>query len=522
MTQLTVENLFTCFPFYFAKVIAGPYSNKPSFSSVCFDEVPCTAHTLLFLKSEAEQVDILLNALTDERVAAIYLYGLETIYLPSSVEEASRKFQKPIYFLSNPDGEGLHQRINELFQLKEANLFHYASEQFRDYWIYLFNRKGIKDVFKRMDELLGTEIAFFNNQKVFQNIRPSLLSKNDFKSLKVIREKQPSLPPEFKIVDNGTDHYYLFQMLSPNKKIIGYFLFKKITPTLTQFQLDILYAMTPTMVTWVKQSAVTKSVHLKYKDQFLYDVLNNNMDSEQEMIEMAKNWNMAFTPNAQVFAIDLNGSIPITKDVIIRLQSILQPDVVPFQIYTTYLSHRIVGIIFPTDASTNIDKREVNLWIKRRQKKIQKFFPELQTIFGIGRVHQSNIELHQSFQEAKIAIQMYDYTLNTKGYIHYDDIGYIRLLSYIHDDLLSDFSLQYLQILIAYDQENEADLVETLNAYCNHNGDIMQTAQYLFIHPNTLRQRLKKVQSVLQVDLDNYTDLINLMIALKIRKNMEV
>lgn len=523
MRHLTIENLFTCYPFYFSQRLAGPQPKNRTFSHICFNQTVDTPHTLLFLACNNRTLERIQQVLADERVVGIYLYGSESIYLPSSIETDAKSYHKPIYFLKNYTHDELAERIAELFQLKQANLLHYASAQFKDYWMSLFNQKGIKEVFKRLDEFLGTEVFFFNHQKVFQAIRPSMLEGKDFKNLKIVREKQLNLPDALTVVDNGTSLYYLFQMVSPTQKTIGYFLFEKSELTLTQFQLDTLYALVPTMLTWVRQVALTKSVHLKYKDQFLYDILNNNIDTEQEMVEMAKLWNMDFVPNGQVLAIDLNGSMPITKDVVMKLQGILQPDIGAFHIYTTYLSHRIVGILFPVNRPLEgIDKNQLNEWILRIQKKVHNVYPELRLTFGIGRIHQSSIELHQSFQEAKIALQMYNTTLSTAGYIHYDDIGYIRLLSYIHDDLLSDFSFQCLGPLLLHDQENETDLVDTLYTYCNHNGEIMQTAQYLFIHPNTLRQRIKKIETVLQVDLSNYTDLINLMIALKIQKNMGI
>lgn len=523
MTHLTIEDLILCEPFFFSKLLTSRHTAHHIFQHISLDEIEPNMNTLLLLKSVDESIPLLEAALQNTNISGIIIYGLNPIYLPSVLENLAKEKEKPLLFLKNPDGVGLKQRILEILQLKSENLFHFATSQISNYWLDLLNRKDIKEMIKRLDFFLGTEVIFFNTQKVFQNIRPSIYTKKDFKNLKVIRDDKENLPENFTMVDNGEHIYYLFKMLSPNKKIIGYFLFKKQSEPLSEFQITLLRSIVPAMVTWVKQTAITRSVHLKYKDQFLYDILNNNIDSEQEMIEMAKLWNMDFTPNAQVFAIDLNDSIPITKDVIIKIQNLLQPDGVPFKIYTTYLSHRIVGVVFPiTDKDAPTRKETFEAWLMRIQNKFKKVLPELKTIIGIGRIHQSNLEIYQSFQEAKISLQMYDYILDTKGIIHYDEIGYIRLLSYIHNDLLSDFSTQYLHPLILHDKENETDLIDTLYAYCNHNGDIIQTAHDLFIHPNTLRQRLKKIESVLQVDLNNYTDMVNLILALKIEKNINV
>ena len=56
----------------------------------------------------------------------------------------------------------------------------------------------------------------------------------------------------------------------------------------------------PTIVSWLKQSEMTKSIHLKYKDQFLFDILHNNIDTEKELIELGQLRDMEFTPNTFV------------------------------------------------------------------------------------------------------------------------------------------------------------------------------------------------------------------------------
>ena len=523
MTSLSFKELVLCHPFYYGKIIAGWEAAERCFHNISFHAEESLPNTLLLVKSNENHLCVLEIALSNPQIVGIIFYGLDTVYLPSILETHAKKQKKPFFFLRNPDGERLKQRIDELLLLKKQNLFHFATKQMTNYWLDLLNRKDIKEVLKRLNLFMETEVLFFNTQKILQIIYPTLYSQKDFQVLKVIRNHDETLPEGFSLVTNQEKNFYLFQMLSPNKKIIGYFLFEKKSTSLSVFEISLLDAIVPTIVTWVKQTVITKSIHLKYKDQFLYDILNNNIDSEQEMIEMAKLWDMDFLPNPQVFAINLGDSIPITKDVIIRLQELFQADHIPFKIYTTHLSHRIVGIVFPTTNMEQVERKKLlNDWMDRIQKKIQKIFPGLQTTIGIGRVHPSNLEIHQSFQEAKISLQMYDYVPMTKGFIHYDEIGYVRLLSYIHDDLLSDFSMQYLQELIVHDQKNETDLIDTLYSYCNHNGDVIESAQNLFIHPNTLRQRLKKIEAILQMDLNNYTNIVNLMLALKIEKTMNI
>ncbi|MGH2155957.1 helix-turn-helix domain-containing protein, partial [Enterococcus faecalis] len=52
---------------------------------------------------------------------------------------------------------------------------------------------------------------------------------------------------------------------------------------------------------------------------------------------------------------------------------------------------------------------------------------------------------------------------------------------------------KYLQPLLNSDQQQHTDFVDTLNVYFQSKRNLPQTAKKLFIHANTLLQRLEKL-----------------------------
>ena len=108
----------------------------------------------------------------------------------------------------------------------------------------------------------------------------------------------------------------------------------------------MLETIVPTIVSWLKQSEMTKSIHLKYKDQFLFDILHNNIDTEKELIELGQLRDMEFTPNTFVCSMNLNSHRTITKEIVMDIQQFLIENPLPeANIFTTYLNHRIVAIV---------------------------------------------------------------------------------------------------------------------------------------------------------------------------------
>ncbi len=65
-----------------------------------------------------------------------------------------------------------------------------------------------------------------------------------------------------------------------------------------------------------------------------------------------------------------------------------------------------------------------------------------------------------------------------------------------------------------YDHEHHGDLVRTLAAYLRHGGNSTRTANDLFLHRNSLRYRLSRIQALLGLDLDDADTRLALQIGL--------
>ena len=71
-----------------------------------------------------------------------------------------------------------------------------------------------------------------------------------------------------------------------------------------------------------------------------------------------------------------------------------------------------------------------------------------------------------------------------------------------------------LRPLEQYDREHHGDLVRTLTAYLRHGGHSNRTAAALFLHRNSLRYRLARIQAQLGLDPDDPDARLALSIAI--------
>lgn len=522
MNLLTYETLITCSPLFHIDILAGWDGRKNICQHVVLNEIPGEENSLVLINLSDDTMSLFEKYLKDNNSSGILILSKQSCDLPSFIIELANEIKKPLFFLINYSGEDLYKRINQIFYLHELKLLPLIKSDLTTYWLQLFNQQGIEHVIERFNMFLGQEVSLFTNKKKFVPLLSNKYTAKDFKKMDWTDSNLGQENQLFSIVHNEKAEFYSFEITDPDGQIMGYLLFEKISHP-EELPFHLLETIVPTIISWLKQTEVTRNVHLKYKDQFLFDILHNNIDTESELIDLGQLRDMEFTQNAFVISMNLNSHRTITKDIVINIQDLfVENDLMEANIFTTYLNHRIVAIVCPPNRNVEIAKNDLDLWISSVQDLIHSKYSDIQTIVGVGRSYYSNIDIYKSFQESKIALQMEIYGLGSDGIIHYDDLGFVRLLSYINNDLLRDFSHQYLGKLEKYDRENETELVHTLSIYCAQNGDIIRTAESLFIHQNTLRQRLKKIESILDIELNNYTNLVNLILSLKISQDINI
>ncbi|MEH7226050.1 helix-turn-helix domain-containing protein [Bacillus sp. JJ1566] len=70
--------------------------------------------------------------------------------------------------------------------------------------------------------------------------------------------------------------------------------------------------------------------------------------------------------------------------------------------------------------------------------------------------------------------------------------------------------------MIFYSEGKTTDLLNTLHAFLQNNGNIKNTAEELFIHRSSLLYRIEKIESLLDIQLSDAEVRFNLMMAFKL------
>ena len=160
-------------------------------------------------------------------------------------------------------------------------------------------------------------------------------------------------------------------------------------------------------------------------------------------------------------------------------------------------------------------ERKVAETITAVHEKIERDSDASMTV-GLSNSCQAAGSFPQGFEEAASAAEVGALIKDRPGVYTYDDLGPYR---YVLDaeEGARDRHQERLGRLVEYDQRRGTELLGTLEVYLESRGNIVRTARTVYAHPNTLRQRLARIEQLSGFDLE-HEDWLSLGIAIKLVK----
>jgi purine catabolism regulator len=142
--------------------------------------------------------------------------------------------------------------------------------------------------------------------------------------------------------------------------------------------------------------------------------------------------------------------------------------------------------------------------------------PTTPVSIGISRVRDDPLELRESHAEARRALEVGRWRSPGEVVI-FERMGLDRLLASVSDLELSAFRDTMIEPLAAYDRAHRSNLVDTLEAYVA-TRNAAEAARRLYVHYNTVRSRLARIEDLIGPFLADTERLTGLAVALHIHR----
>ena len=267
----------------------------------------------------------------------------------------------------------------------------------------------------------------------------------------------------------------------------------------------------------MSRTHLTQETERRYRNEFIQDILYNNLPNREAMVNRGRLWGWDFTrPHLlMVFALDRESD----KNLWERWRQLIHYNIkqqVP-QVILADRSDLLIILIPVPESGEKVNKGEIARLVKSLQNITALHLQGHTFSAGVGRFYENVTDLYRAYQEAKVALEIGCLMRRRGALSFFDELGVLRLIFNQGEQELEDFYEETLGLIAKYDHEHNTDLLPTLTTFLNASGDHNRAAEDMFIHVNTLRYRLKKIEELLGQDLRRLDVLVNLYTALQVK-----
>ena len=139
---------------------------------------------------------------------------------------------------------------------------------------------------------------------------------------------------------------------------------------------------------------------------------------------------------------------------------------------------------------------------------------------GYGNVVTQIPDIAQSYQEAKMALEVGKVFYASMDTISYGKLGIGRLIYQLPMSLCDMFIKEVFGDTIPDILEDE-EAMSTINKFFENNLNISETARQLYVHRNTLVYRLERIEKAIGLDIRSFDDAMTFRIAIMVLAHMK-
>lgn len=262
----------------------------------------------------------------------------------------------------------------------------------------------------------------------------------------------------------------------------------------------------------------------KHKDLLFSIIFNTNLSLDYLKYQ-SQEVNFSFDGYLQFF--EINFLLPqsenaiilndVDKDTICQfIHTLFENEHIP--ILSSSYTKNIIALINVNNTSLDT----LNTLFPQILNYIKENYPNYIVNIGIGTRQKSLEKYKLSYEQASKCINLAIKQKQKNIIYYYEQLGLYQLFYDINNKtLLENFVHNILYSLMAYDKKYNTNLIQTLEVYLNKNCNLNQTAETLFIHRNTIKYRLQRIEEITNTSLDDAFTRLNFFNAILIKKFLQ-
>lgn len=168
-------------------------------------------------------------------------------------------------------------------------------------------------------------------------------------------------------------------------------------------------------------------------------------------------------------------------------------------------------------ADRALARESVEAWVKAFRKRLGTLGHPGDIRVGVGAFTADPPDIRWAYESARQALSVSE--LEGAGdSVFFDEVELLAtLVSAADREPMRRFVRRCIGKLAEYDEQRGSALAETLEVYLDHSGVARHAAKSLYLHPHSLRYRLRRIDEIQGIDLSNPTERLMAHLALKLR-----
>lgn len=402
----------------------------------------------------------------------------------------------------------------------------YVQHQLTD---HLLNDAGLRTFATVLNNNLGVDVYIFDRFQddliyADQKIKKDSQFENYIRERKLKRKDSAFKCCRIEIFEylytwKGNEYWELQMTLGKEDKVgvLAVSNYKKMN----EYEYRILIVASQSLALKLHQNKMISKMAQKCSSELIEDILNNRIEDKTEIIQRGKlaNWNLNLNYQLYLFSIETKQNFSeadtyyfyeVKERIMQKVHTLMQNDIQREYILFSYDKNIVLLINY--NSAEKINEADIKQIREELIEKINRFYFNI----GAGTFIKDVTQISESYQQASYVLDFLQATERKNVIYNYNQLGIMRLLWQINQDQLKEFTIEYLAKLIEYDKGNSTEWLDTLGVYLEEGGSIQQAAKRLFIHPNTMSYRVKRIKEILGIDLQDQEVQLNLLAAYKI------
>ncbi|USG66689.1 helix-turn-helix domain-containing protein [Brevibacillus ruminantium] len=296
--------------------------------------------------------------------------------------------------------------------------------------------------------------------------------------------------------------------------VLGYIWAIEVNRPITEADDEILRQAARAAVSRLIQRQGKRKAEEQRRKEFLWELLLGNHSSDTLIRQKAESLQMQLYAPYLICVMEAAGT---------RLEQYLYPLLMRDKMLWVVDGNQIILLVGHTGTGKKQEEllgRKMEQFLADSLGKLESHERQGPVTAGYGRSYKAYADIVKSYQEALHALKIKRlFPRETEGLHGFHELGIYRYLIKLKQwDEEQGYENERLARLKRYDAENQTAMTETLEAYLDTAGKVNVTANRLHIHINTLSYRLKRIEEIMQVDLEDMNQRVALYLELKLDK----